>query len=97
MPTKIIIDGNQIEFHSPYYDKLLIGEFKRQIPSSDRRPVYQNGKFQYWAVASQYKVQLENICKFALGENPTVSTKTTVATVETKIFDIRYIGSPYRS
>ena len=57
----VLPDGT-LRFDSPW-DPALKDDLKATIPATDRRPVYDGRKFQYWAVAPQWAETLADLAE----------------------------------
>lgn len=92
MTSKLIHRPGQIELYADY-DRNLIAELRRQIPDSDKRPVYVNGKFSHWSILPKHHDLLVDLIQMVLNEMPLVITARGIATKQAKMFNLRYIGS----
>ena len=62
----VLPDGT-LRFDTPW-DPGLVRELKKIRPVNDLRPVYTDGKFQYWAVAPRWAETLANLAeKYHMG------------------------------
>jgi DnaJ-domain-containing protein 1 len=84
-------DGT-LAFRSPY-DPGLIAALKAKVPYSDRRPVYDGKRFDYWAIAPQYAQTLADLAEQYLGQRPQVPAVQSRVQFETRLLDVRYIGA----
>ena len=91
MKAELIIQGNFIKFYTPY-DRSLVWGMKSSINPDDRRPVFINDKFKYWAVDVKHKDTLINLVDDHLGYVPKVIQQSGVSGLQTKVLEIRYLG-----
>jgi len=84
-------DGT-LAFRSPY-DPGLIAALKAKVPYSDRRPVYDGKRFDYWAIAPQHASTLADLAEQYLGTRPTVPQIRVVAANTTQLLQVKYIGA----
>jgi len=57
-----VLDDGTLRFDSPW-DMALKDDLKATIPATDRRPVYDGRKFQYWAVAPKHAETLADLAE----------------------------------
>jgi hypothetical protein len=84
-------DGT-LAFRSPY-DPGLIAALKAKVPYSDRKPIYNGKKFQYWAIAPQHAQLLADLAEQYLGSRPQVPQVQTVVTSTVQLLQVKYIGA----
>jgi len=88
--TSLEYDNGVLVYRTPYMPA-LVAELKLQVPASDRR---WDAERKVWLVAPQHAATLVRLTEQHLGETiaaPAVPHQ--VATTETRILDVRYIGS----
>lgn len=87
-----VLQDGTLRFDFPF-DRGLVAALKREIPATDRRPVYEINKFQYWAVAPQYGQTLADLAeRFDMGRPKVPQVKTQVKT-QIKLLSLMYLGA----
>jgi len=87
--STITLDGPVLVWRTPY-NKGLLDDLKRYIPPSDRQ---WDGTQKAWRVSPSHANTLVELTQVHLGERIIAPTVTVRPTLETRLVEVRYIGS----
>lgn len=87
--STITIDGAALIYKTPY-NPALVADLKLRVPASDR---LWDGTQKAWRVSPKHAALLVELAEQHLGEHITAPVMSTNTTPETRLVDVRYIGS----
>ena len=87
--STLVLDGAALVYKTPF-SRTLVDALKTQIPATDRQ---WDGNAKAWRVALQHGALLVRLTEQYLGEHLTAPAVAVTSKSETRVLDVRYIGT----